>query len=199
MIIIPIKITKGTGIGGTCDKLEIVYGGVDYDISKPEGSRYTYTRYKITYRCEPSDKIDDTVPGGTTKIKGFKVLKSKEKWQTAPAGWVTGTDDTLYKDEQVLDYVQDFVFVPHDEDGKIIGNISSGTVTPSNTRAFDVRTVDVGLVIRSTKPFYRNDTKGGGVIRKVVSLTTGRNIQEKDKYLREIITVTANARNVGLN
>ena len=30
----PIKITKGTGIGGTCDKLEIVYGGVDYDISK---------------------------------------------------------------------------------------------------------------------------------------------------------------------
>ena len=195
----PIKITKGTGIGGTCDKLEIVYGGVDYDISKPEGSRYTYTRYKITYRCEASDKIDDTIPGGTTKIKGFKVLKSKEKWQTAPAGWVTGTDDTLYKDEQVLDYVQDFVFVPHDEDGKIIGNISSGTVTPSNTRAFDVRTVDVGLVIRSTKPFYRNDTKGSGVIRKVVSLTTGRNIQEKDKYLREIITVTANARNVGLN
>ena len=59
----PIKITKGTGIGGTCDQLEIVYGGVDYDISKPEGSRYTYTRYKITYRCEPSDKIDDTVPG----------------------------------------------------------------------------------------------------------------------------------------
>ena len=195
----PIKITKGTGIGASCDKIEIVYGGIEYNKSAAEGDRFDYTRYKITYRCEPSDKIDDTVPGGTTKIKGFKVLKSKEKWQTAPAGWVTGTDDTLYKDEQVLDYVQDFVFVPHDEDGKIIGNISSGTVTPSNTRAFDVRTVDVGLVIRSTKPFYRSDTKGGGVIRKVVSLTTGRNIQEKDKYLREIITVTANARNVGLN
>ena len=28
-----------------------------------EGSRYTFTRYKITYRCEPSDKIDDTIPG----------------------------------------------------------------------------------------------------------------------------------------
>ena len=88
--------------------------------------------------------------------------------------------------------------MPHDEDGKIIGNISS-EVTPFNTRAFDVRTVDVGLIIRSTKPFYRNDSKAGGAIRKVVSFTTGRNIQEKDKYLREIITVTANARNVGLN
>ena len=56
--------------------------------------------------------------------------------------------------------------MPHDEDGKIIGNISSGTVTPSNTRAFDVRTVDVGLVIRSTKPFYRNDTKGVVLLEK---------------------------------
>ena len=38
-----------------------------------EGSRYTYTRYKITYRCEPSDKIDDTIPGNTTKkLKDLK-------------------------------------------------------------------------------------------------------------------------------
>ena len=38
-----------------------------------------------------------------------------------------------------------------------------------------------------------------GVIRKVVSLQVEEIFQEKDKYLREIITVTANARNVGLN
>ena len=195
---VPIKITTGTGLKGTCDKLEIVYGGVDYDKNAAEGSRYTYTRYKITYRCEPSDKIDDTIPGNTTtKIEGFKILKSKEKWGTSPAGWKTGTDDTLYKDEVVLDFVQDFVFLPHDEDGKII--TSTGSFTPDLTRAFDVRTVDVGLIIRSSKPFYRNDSKAGGAIRKIVSLTSGRNISEKDKFLREIITVTANARNVGLN
>ena len=127
----------------------------------------------------------------------FKILKSKEKWGTSPAGWKTGTDDTLYKDEVVLDFVQDFVFLPHDEDGKII--TSTGSFTPDLTRAFDVRTVDVGLIIRSSKPFYRNDSKASGAIRKIVSLTSGRNISEKDKFLREIITVTANARNVGLN
>ena len=78
---VPIKITTGTGLKGTCDKLEIVYGGVDYDKNAAEGSRYTYTRYKITYRCEPSDKIDDTIPGNTTtKIEGFKILKSKEEY-----------------------------------------------------------------------------------------------------------------------
>ena len=173
--------------------IEIVYGGVDYN--KPAlgtAATYTHTRYKITYQCNVSKKKDlDT----NTSV-GYQLLKSKGKWNGSDWNY---SGSGLYKEEQVLDYVQDFVFVPHDEDGKIIGNISSGTVTPSNTRAFDVRTVDVGLVIRSTKPFYRNDTKGGGVIRKVVSLTTGRNIQEKDKYLREIITVTANARNVGLN
>jgi hypothetical protein len=42
------------------------------------------------------------------------------------------------------------------------------------------------------------------VARKIVSIATttsssSRNIQETDKYLRDTITVTANARNVGLN
>ena len=45
---------------------------------------------------------------------------------------------------------------------------------------------------------YKKDKKASGVIRKIVSLTSGRDIAEEDKYLRDIITVTANARNVGL-
>tara|TARA_B100001121_G_scaffold54104_1_gene47607 strand:+ start:1723 stop:2550 length:828 start_codon:yes stop_codon:yes gene_type:complete len=190
----PIKITSGTGLKGTCDKLEIVYGGVDYDSSKPEGQRYTFTRYKITYECKKSDQ---------TEGDGFKILKSKERWETGtglPAGWTISpggkSDSTLYKQEDVLDYVQDFVFVAHDEDGKII--TSSLPYTPDKNRAFDVRTVDVGLILRSTKEFYKKDRKASGVIRKIVSLTSGRDISEADKYLRDIITVTANARNVGL-
>ena len=69
----PIKITSGTGLGGTCDKLEIVYGGVDYDKDKPDGQRYTFTRYKITYECVKS------IQAG---VDGFKILKSKYicKW-----------------------------------------------------------------------------------------------------------------------
>ena len=186
----PIKITSGTGLGGTCDKLEIVYGGVDYDKDKPDGQRYTFTRYKITYECEKSIQ---------TVGDGFKILKSKHKWQTG-SGWTIApngkSDSTLYEQEDVLDYVQDFVFVAHDENGKII--TSSLPYTPDKSRALDVRTVDVGLILRSTKEFYKKDKKASGVIRKIVSLTSGRDIAEEDKYLRDIITVTANARNVGL-
>ena len=197
----PIKIYKGTGFSsGTCDKIEIVYGGVDYDST---ASSYTYERYKITYECKASKKIDDTVPGGTTTINGFAIFKSREKWNSSltPPGWSTGTDDTLYKEEQVLDYVQDLVFIPYDENGKPITSI--GTYTPSDNDAYEVRTVDVGLVIRSSKPFFRQD-KAGTMARKIVSIATttsssSRNIQETDRYLRDTITVTANARNVGLD
>jgi len=196
----PIRIYKGNGFSGTCDKIEIVYGGINYDSTASEGNRYTYERYKITYECKPSKKIDDTVPGGTTKINGFAIFKSREKWNSSLT-WSVGTDDTLYKEEQVLDYVQDLVFIPYDEKGKPITSIS--TYTPSDNDAYDVKTVDIGLVIRSSKPFFRQN-KAGTVARKIVSIATttsssSRNIQETDKYLRDTITVTANARNVGLN
>jgi len=203
----PIKIYKGTGFGssgsGTCDKIEIVYGGITYDSTASAGNKYTYERYKITYECKASTKIDDTIPGGKDKIIGFAIYKSREKWDSnlTPAAWTTGTDDTLYKEEQVLDYVQDLVFIPYDENGKPITSI--GSYTPSDSETFDLRTVDIGLVIRSSKPFFRQD-KAGNIARKIVSIattpsSTTRNIQETDKYLRDTVTVTANARNVGLN
>ena len=159
--------------------------------------KYSFSKYFLASLSGDEKDLSNKFLLILEEIEGFKILKSKEKWGTSPAGWKTGTDDTLYKDEVVLDFVQDFVFLPHDEDGKII--TSTGSFTPDLTRAYDVRTVDVGLIIRSSKPFYRNDSKAGGAIRKIVSLTSGRNISEKDKFLREIITVTANARNVGLN
>ena len=43
------------------------------------------------------------------------------------------------------------------------------------------------------------DKKLDNTVRKIMSITSGRNIQEQDKYLRETISVTANARNIGLN
>ena len=201
----PIRIYKGTGFGssGTCDKIEIVYGSVKYDGTAALGSRYTYERYKITYECKPSKKIDDTIPGGTTPITGFAIFKSREKWNStlSPAAWSVGSDDTLYKEEQVLDYVQDLVFIPYDEKGKPMTSI--GSYIPSDDKAYDLRTVDIGLVIRSTKPFFRQD-KAGTMARKIISIATtnsssARNIEQVDKYLRDTITVTANARNVGLN
>ena len=195
----PIKIYKETSGTSGCDVIEIVYGGVDYN--KPSlgtAATYTHTRYKITYQCKVSKKLDSD----TGKSVGYQLLKSKEKWNGT--SWVTGSSD-LFKEEAVLDYVQDLVFIPYDEKGKVISSYSSGgshinnEYYPSNEKAFDVRTIDIALIVRSSKKFYRNKT-----IRKILSIaTTGasnqlRNLEQNDQYYRDTIAVTANARNAGL-
>ena len=200
----PVKITKGKGFKKTngCDKLEIVYGSIKYDKSKAEGDRFDFIRYKITYECKNSDIIDETIAGGATKIDGFAIYKSKELWDNTENKWKetsADSDDTTYKDEKVLDYVQDLVFVPFDEKGQMIGETSNGTITPSDAKVYDVRTIDISLVVRSSKPFYRSDVKLDNTVRKIMSITKDRAlIEPQDKYLRDTISVTANARNIGL-
>ena len=198
----PIKITKGKGFKNSCDKLEIVYGSIKYEKSKAEGDRFDFTRYKITYECKNSDIIDETIAGGATKIDGFAIYKSKELWDNNENKWKetsADSDDTTYKDEKVLDYVQDLVFVPFDETGQMIGETSNGTITPSDAKVYDVRTIDISLVVRSSKPFYRSDVKLDGDLREIKNITKDRTeIKEEDKYLRDTISVTANARNIGL-
>ena len=193
---VAIKITKGSGLeGGTCDKLQIVYGSVDYTSTAAEGERYEYTRYQITYECEKSTQVETLPDGSKQTIDGFKILKSKKKWDVATNTFETGTDDTLYEEEMVLDYVQDLIFVPFDANGKQIGNQDPGNVVPGLANIDSLRTVDIALIVRSTKPFYRENKN-----REVTSIyDSDRKIDHKtDKYLREIITVTANARNAGL-
>ncbi len=195
----PIKIYKETSGTSGCDVIEIVYGGVDYN--KPAlgtAATYDHTRYRITYECKTSLKKD---PGANVSV-GYQLLKSKEKWDGSK--WVTGSSD-LFKQEAVLDYVQDLVFIPYDEKGKIISDYSSGgshknnEYYPSNEKAYDLRTVDIALIVRSSKKFYRSKT-----IRKILSIaTTGttnqlRDLNQNDQYYRDTIAVTANARNVGL-
>ena len=189
----PIKITKGTGIGSSCDKIEIVYGGIEYDGDAAEGDRFSYTRYKITYECERSTIIDETIPGGATVIEGFAVFKSKHRWNTTTSSWsdpATDSDDTTYEDEKILDYVQDLVFIPFDEDGRII---EGSPTTPSDSDAYNVKSVDISIVVRSSKAFYRSQT-----MRTITSIATGRDISKDDKYFRDSITVTANTRNLGI-
>ena len=193
---VAIKITKGSGLeGGTCDKLQIVYGSVDYTSTAAEGERYEYTRYQITYECEKSTQVETLADGSKQTIDGFKILKSKKKWDVATNTFETGTDDTLYEEEMVLDYVQDLIFVPFDANGKQIGNQDPGNVVPGIANIESLRTVDIALIVRSTKPFYREEKN-----REVTSIyDSERKIDHKtDRYLREIITVTANARNAGL-
>ena len=187
----PIIITKSSNFAQSCDKIEIVFGTI---AGKPTGDplKYEYERYKITYECKKSTIIDETIPGGSTVIEGFAVFKSKHRWNSTSSSWsdpATDSDETTYDEEKILDYVQDLVFIPFDEDGRII----AGSPAPSDSEAYDVKTVDISIVVRSSKAFYRSSA-----MRTITSIATGRDIAKDDRYFRDTITVTANARNIGL-
>ncbi len=202
----PIQIYKGSGLAGTCDTIQIVYGGIKGPPDK--NGIYEYERYRITYQCIASTKIEDS-KGTGDKVKGFAITKCKEKWDGSKFDHkVTPADETLYCDEQVLDYVQDLVFIPYDEKGKPLTSTSSDldfskTYVPSDDDVTNIRTIDIALVVRSTREFFRED-KIGNAVRKIMSIastktSTSRNIGETDKFYRDTITVTANARNIGLD
>ena len=81
----PIIITKSSNFATECDKIEIVYGDVNYNAS---GSpKYTYERFKVTYECKASTIPDKTSPklsgGGYPPIKAFAIYKTKVKWNDA--------------------------------------------------------------------------------------------------------------------
>ena len=200
----PIIITKSTNFATECDKIDIVYGDVNYNAS---GSpKYTYERFKITYYCERSKVPDKSLPiranGTYPPIDAFAILKSKVKWNTSAGNWwdpQLDSDSRTYKEEIIVDYVQDLIFNAIDEKGLII----SPPPTPTNAKKdflYKIKTVDIALNVRSTKEFFR-----AAKLRKFFALgdTTrdgsGSNTKAKtDKYLRETIVVSAHARNLGM-
>ena len=191
----PILITKSTTFGSTCDKIDIVYGDADYFEDNDEGKKYTYTRNKITYECERSKIIDKKISGGSTPIDAFAIFKTKKKWNVASNSWddpTTDGDDETYDKQKIIDHVQDLIFNAVDENGKLIKPPPSQT--QNKDKIYKIKTVDIGLTVRSTQEFFRNEK-----IRKILALNDGaRKISKNDRYLRDTIIVTAHARNLGL-
>ena len=193
----PIIITKSTNFSSACDKLEIVYGDVNYDSTRTP--KYVYERYKVTYECKASSIPDKTAqPVGNTlpKIKAFALYKSKVGWNTTSNRWNNPSTDgntKTYGEEIVLDYVSDLVFNPIDDKGLLI----SPPPTPTNStkdKLYAIKTIDIALTVRSSKPFFRKSK-----LRKVLAMMDkARDKSNSDKFLRESIIVTANARNLGL-
>ena len=200
----PIIITKSTNFKTECDKIEIVYGDVNYDAS---GSpKYTYERFKVTYECKRSTIADKSAPksgsGKFPPIDAFAIYKSKVKWNTVSKDWANPNSDgdsRTFGDELIVDYIQDLIFNAIDEEGLLI----NPPPTPSNSKKdylYKIKTVDIALNVRSTKEFFR-----AAKLRKFFALgdTTrdgsGSNTKAKtDKFLRETIVVSAHARNLGL-
>ena len=180
---VPILITKSTG-SGSCDKIEIMYS----DRRVKQGTKpraYEYTTYKITYECKASNIVDKK------QIKKLMLLQFTNQKVNGvdQIGFPSqSTDDLIYKDEMIVDHVQDFVLIPVDEKGKIINPVPT-TLTGSNK----IRVVDILLSLRSQSPFYKQQ-------KQIESYSLGQksNTTFKDKFLREAIIVSANTRNMGL-
>ena len=194
----PIIITKSRNFNTSCDKIDIVYGDVEYRSNKTP--KYVFERYKVTYECKASTIPDKNSPqlssGSYPPIDAFAIYKTKVKWNNTSKNWNdpnTDGDESTYPSQLIVDYVVDLIFNPIDEKGLLI----NPPPTPTNaTKSFlyKIKTVDIALTVRSTKDFYRNSK-----LRKVLAMIdTTRNKSKTDKFLRDTIVVTAHARNLGL-
>tara|TARA_B100001250_G_C19761962_1_gene772893 strand:- start:90 stop:920 length:831 start_codon:yes stop_codon:yes gene_type:complete len=192
---IPILITKSTNFNQSCDKIDIVYG--DYDVN---ASSNKYTRYKITYECLKStipDKSAPPLPGNKyPPIDAFAIYKSKVKWNKSDSRWydpLTDNNDETYPRQLIVDYVQDLIFNPLDDNGLLIKPPPNAS-NSNKDKIYKIKTVDIALTVRSTKDFFKSSR-----LRKIFALAdTTRDKKRTDKILRESIIVTAHARNLGM-
>ena len=179
---IPILITKNSG---GCDKIQLMYGDRSKIVNKKTVT-YNYVTYKVTYECKASNIVDKKTG---SKINAYAVYKSRSKWNgTAWQQASTSIDDFLYKDELVVDHVQDLIFNPVDEKGKLIDPIPTD-LSGSNK----IKVIDIAFSIRSQGEFYRNNKS-----KTLYSLGQKSNKPFNDKFLRDNIVVSAHTRNMGL-
>ena len=115
------------------------------------------------------------------KINAYAIYKSKYEWNgsswTAPT---QSTDDLLYKDELVVDYVQELIFIPIDNNGNTMKPVPT-TLADSNK----IKVVDIMLSLRSQGEFLEK--------RMIDHLDfwSKNNKKFKDKFLREALVVSA--------
>ena len=194
--LIPILITKASNFNTACDQIDIVYGDMNYDESRTP--KYEYERYKVTYHCEASklpDKTAPPLPGNKfPPIKAFAVYKTKVIWDDTQKNWknpAADGNDATYKKQLVADYIEDLVFIPIDDEGKLIDPPPTPTVNKS--KLYKIKTIDIALSIRSTKKFFRSN-------KDRTKATLNNPLRKKirdDKFFRDTIVVTAHARNMG--
>ena len=194
----PILITKAKNFNSECDTLVVVYGGGKYVSGK-----YQYAKYRVKYHCEPSkirDKNSPKLPSGQYPLlKGFGVYKTKEIWDKNANKWNTNADtdayDETFKKQLVADYIEDMVFIQVDENGFALDPPPSPTF--QKEKLYKIKTVDVAITVRSTKPFYQRAAER---YKQAISNNqrTSKYKGNPDRFFRDLITVTAHARNLGL-
>ena len=195
----PLFISKSNIFKGTsrkCDSIVIVYGDVNYN--KGADPEFTYPIYRTIYQCKkskiPNRKGTKNAAGNFPNKDLWAIYKSKERWNITEKKWeVKSTDKKTHESELVIDHVEDLIFFPLDEKGKLIlpppqvGNINQ-------SRLYDIRSVDMLIILRSPDHFFKKKK-----IRPIQAFReSGRKQDSNDRYLRESITATAHTRNIGI-
>ena len=137
-------------------------------------------------------------------IDAFSVFKTKVKWSKTKNTWDNPATDTYpnssqldertYPEQFIEGYVQDMIFNAIDANGNLLKPPPSPT-NSNKKKLYDIKTVDIALAVRSKNPFYNENKK-----KSIFALTdSSRDLTRfNDRFLRETLTVTAYARNVGL-
>ena len=190
---IPILITKQSiSSDNLCDRLEIVYGDYKYDDTL---KNFEYKRYKVTYQCKKDGRTDPKSGEEYWKPpQNLKILeKKKEVWKPGKPGSfaVDQNDKRTHDFEDLVYFVQDLIFAPIDENGKLISPPPSSSTNASKVNS--IKIVDVLLSIRSKNEFFRLKNSR---VKKALH-DSGRDIKFNDKYMRETIIISAHARNLG--
>ena len=178
-----------------CDSIDIVFGGGHFDSKQ----NFIYKKYKSSYHCERS-KIEDRAKGKNNSgtydtVDGFAIFKTVKVWENGKwANPNTDNDDYTFEKQKVADYIEDMVFNPIDDKGVLIDPPPSPTNINKN-KLYNIKTVDVAISIRSTKPFFRTKADNRN---KAVMNETKRQRKDNDRYFRDTIIVTAFARNLGI-
>ena len=197
---VPLIIGKSTNFSGgsrICDKIRVVYGDIVYN--KGSTPEYDYPIYRIDYRCKkstiPNRKAQKNSAGNFPTKDLFAIYKEKKSWNRSTGTWndpTTDNDPKTYGHELIIDHVEDLIFNPIDANGEII------TPTPNlsnQNRLYDIKSVDILIILRSPDPFYKKAKQRAAYAFSNKPL---RNKALNDKFLRETIVVTANARNIGI-
>ena len=185
---IPILITKSSNAAKCCDQLDVVYGDVTIDTTTNPDT-YNYFRYKTTYSGKPSILTDEA----GNVIDAYAIYKSKKLWNVSSSSWeIQSGNDRFHDDIKIVDYVVDMEFIPIDENGLKITPPPTAT-NANKDKIYKIKIVDMILTTRSTKPFYKKN-----VSQTIYGLVNTRDVSKSDKYLRDSVTVSAHARNLGL-
>ena len=126
---------------------------------------------KLLISCEkskfPDKNAKPPLPGNKyPPINAFAIYKTKVIWDESGSKWKnprTDGNDATYEKQLVADYIEDLVFLPIDDEGKLI----NPPPTPNNAtknKLYKIKTVDIALNSKINKKFFRN------MIKKISSL-----------------------------